>query len=103
MEHIVQFAVGIDDAAIKRHVEERAAKQIIGEIKQAIANKLFESRYYATKANPEKDPLSDFSEGVILDFLEDKKDAIIQKAGELLADRLLRTKAAKSLIQNREG
>lgn len=103
MEHIVQFAVGIDDAAIKRHVEESAAKQIIGEIKQEIADKLFESRYCARNANPEKDPLSNFSEGIILDFLEDKKDAIIQKAGELLADRLLRTKSAKSLIQNREG
>ena len=103
MEHIVQFAVGIDDAAIKKHVEERAAAQIIGEIKQEIANKLFESRYCTRNANPEKDPLSVFSERVILNFLEDKKDAIIQKAGELLAARLLRTKAAKSLIQNRDG
>lgn len=98
MEHIVQFAVGIDDNAIAQRVEESAEKQIIKDIKQDVMNKIFQS-YYRNSDATRKDPLSDFSKGLVESFLNEHKDEILDKAAMHLADKLSRTKAAKEKIQ----
>ena len=61
MEHIVQFAVGIDDEAIKRNIEEHAVEHIKKELKRDIANKIFKSRNYCRdEADQTSDALSEF-------------------------------------------
>ena len=100
MEHIVQFAVGIDDEAITNRVSEHAEKEIIKDLKQQVTNKLFESYYYRQNANPQNDPLSDFSKSIVQNFLKDNKEIIIERTAKELADKLVRTKAGKAILEN---
>lgn len=100
MEHIVQFAIGIDDNAIVERVTANAEKEIIKELQQQVANKLFQRNYYNRNADPERDPLSEFSLNMIDDFFDKHKDTIIEKAAERLADRLSRTKKAKEILND---
>lgn len=103
MEHIVQFAIGIDDDAIVKKVSENAEKEIIKELKQDVANKIFEAYYWNKNADPKTDRLSNFSEHIVLSFLEENKEDIITKAAALLADRLARTKKGKEILNNLEA
>lgn len=45
MEHIVQFAIGIDDEAIKKNLEKSAVKQITKNIQADVETAMFNSRY----------------------------------------------------------
>jgi hypothetical protein len=96
MEHIVQFAIGIDDEGIKERITENAEKQIIKDIEQQVRNKLFEPFYY--RDADEKSPLSDYSKRLIESFLEKHKEEIIEKAAVHLAEKLARSKAGKALL-----
>lgn len=101
MEHIVQFAIGIDDDGIKKRITENAEKQIIQNIEQSVRNQLFESHYYRRDAD-ENSPLSEYSKRLIGNFLEKHKDEILEKAAVHLAEKLVRTKAAKSLLEEQK-
>ena len=98
MEHIVQFAVGIDDERIKDIVEKEASKVIISDIERDVRNKIFSSRYYKRDATPE-DELSCFADGIIRGVFEDSKDAIIEKAAKILAASFAKTKVAKETVK----
>lgn len=102
MEHIVQFAIGIDDEGITKRVAETAEKTILKELKQEVANKIFESAYYRDKADPERDPLSYFSKSIVENMLEENKEYILDKASKLLAEKLVRSKAGKELLKKFE-
>ena len=97
MEHIVQFAIGIDDDRITQRIEDNAEKQIVETLTQEIRNKIFRSSYFNSKATA-KDPLSDFTTELIEQFLETHKDEILNKAPVHLAEKLSRTKAGKALL-----
>ena len=97
MEHIIQFAVGIDDNAIRDSVTKNAEKQIIQSIERQVRNRLFESNYYGRDAD-EKSRLNGYSEKIIENFFEKHKAEIIEKAAVHLADKLARTKAGKALL-----
>lgn len=102
MEHIVQFAVGIDDNAIRQRVMENAEKQIIQNIEQQVRNSLFESGYYRSNAD-KNSPLNEFSKKLIENFLENNKEEILEKTSKHLAEKLARTKAAKALVNEMMG
>ena len=103
MEHIVQFAIGIDDNAIVKNVTENAEREIINDLKQQVVNRIFNSRnYYNKNADPKYDPLTDFAKGIITSVIEDNKDVIIEKAAEHLAERLSKTKKGKEILNNLE-
>ena len=96
MEHIVQFAIGIDDDGIRKRIEERAEKQIVENIEQQVRDQLFES-YYRGHAD-KNSPLSDYSKRLIENFLEKHKDEMLEKAAAYLAEKLARSKAGKALL-----
>lgn len=100
MEHVVQFAVGIDDQRIVNLVEENASKQIIGELKQQVANRIFRSSYYGQNVDPYHDKLSDTSERIVSGFLNENKDIIVQRASEILADKMFRSKTMRDKIKD---
>lgn len=103
MEHIVQFAIGIDDDAIVKKVSEHAEKEIIKNLEQQVANKIFQAYYYSQNADPKHDKLSSFSERIVLNFLEENKEALLSKAAAILADRLARSKKGKEILNNLEA
>ena len=92
MEHIVQFAIGIDDEAIRTSIMSRAEKEIINAITRNIEDRIFEIRYGRNIGLNEK------SEKIVEEWLNDHKSEIIEKAAEHLADKLSRTKAAKEML-----
>ena len=102
MEHIVQFAIGIDDNAIVKKVTENAEREIINDLRQKVANHIFQKSYYAKNADPDRDPLCDFAKRIIVSAIEDNKDAIIEKAAEHLAKNLAKSKKGKEILDNLE-
>lgn len=100
MDHIIQFAIGIDDDRIVKLVEDNASKQIIGDLKQQVANRIFSAYYYGQNANPSTDKLSDLSVQIVSDFLKDNKDVIVERASELLADKMLKSKTMRDKIKD---
>lgn len=108
-EHVVSFAVGIDDEAIIRNVEENAHKQIIQDIKLEVLNKIMSARYY-NQSPVTKDRysgnitvdrnavLSDFSEHLVKEAFMECKDDIIERAATILADSYKRSKAWKEKV-----
>jgi len=98
MEHIVQFAVSIDDDAIEKKVEARATDDIIKHLQQKVANKIFQAYYYKQNADPDRDPLSDYTKDLIEGFLNENRDAIIEKTTNKLADKLMKTKKVKDIL-----
>ena len=100
MDHIIQFAIGIDDDRIVKLVEDNASKQIIGDLKQQVANRIFSAYYCWQNANPSTDKLSDLSVQIVSDFLKDNKDVIVERASELLADKMLKSKTMRDKIKD---
>lgn len=99
MEHIIQFAVGVDDEAIRNRVVAAAEEQIIKDIEQQVRDKLFSANYYGRHAD-EKSPLSDYSKNLINEFLEKHSEEIVDKTAVYLADKLSRTKKAKEILNS---
>lgn len=95
MEHIVQFAISMDDAAIKNAVEKNAEKEIIAGIRKDIEAALFKTSYYGSV---DKNELSYWAQNLVENMLAENKDAIIERAGELLSARLVKTKAVKEML-----
>lgn len=96
MEHIVQFAIGIDDEAIKKRIAESAEKQIVESIKEDVENIMFNYEYYIGKIN-KSDPKS-WVEDLVKEVIEANKDQIIKGATEELARNMAKTKAVKEAI-----
>lgn len=97
MEHIVQFAIGIDDNAIVKRIEENAEKTITDELKKSVMSIIFETNRYTGKLS---NMASDWTERRVENFLEDHKAEIIECAGKYLAEKLARTKAAKEIVED---
>lgn len=94
MEHIVQFAIGIDDDAIVKRVEDRAEKMIIDELRKKVESAFFAKNYYGNATN---EPGA-WSERLFMDFLDKHKTEILECAGKYLAEKLAKTKAGKELL-----
>ena len=94
MEHIVQFAIGIDDEAITKRIQENAEKIITQKIQQDVEKCIFDTDYYGNK----KDRLNYKAETIFKDWLESHSDEIIKCAVEVLASNMMKTKAVKTAI-----
>lgn len=107
-EHILNFAISIDDDAIIKNVQQKADKQIINDIKEDLIRKIFSSRYAYCSSHDvvEKDKngnlhvsrdadLSDAAERIIKEAIGEYKEDIIERAAKILAEQFKRTKAWK--------
>jgi Ni,Fe-hydrogenase III component G len=97
MEHILQFAIDIDDETIKRLVMEKAEKQIIAELTKDFRSMIFQRSHYNSDALS-KDVKHEVIQSVMNAVIEECKDDIIKQAVDQLTDRLSRTKRAKELL-----
>lgn len=88
MEHIVQFAIGIDDKAIQNRIEEYAYKDVLDKIVKETMDTVFAH----TNAYSRDTMWKNLMEDALQRFLEERKDEIIDKAANTLADRFQRTK-----------
>lgn len=83
MEHILQFAISIDDEAI----EEKAYNKAVGIFLDDFKKKIYTEGYYSS--------LTDTAEEAIKKAVDCYKDEIIDKAARMLADSIKRSKAWK--------
>lgn len=88
MEHIVQFAIGIDDKAIQNRIEEYAYRDVLDKL----AKNAVDSVFARTNAYSRENMWKTLMEDALHSFLEERKDEIIDKAAHMLADRFQRTK-----------
>lgn len=96
MEHIVQFAIGIDDDAIKQRILDTAEKQIMESITKDVKERIFDRDPWSGKLYDNR--LSDYVKNTINKMLETCKEDIIKAAADNLADRLMRTKKCKEAV-----
>ena len=88
MEHIVQFAIGIDDKAIQNRIEEYAYHDVLDKL----AKETMDAVFAHTNAYSRENMWKTLMEDALRSFLEERKDEIIDKAAHMLADRFQRTK-----------
>ena len=98
MEHIVQFAIGIDDEAIKKNISEHAEKTITEQLLNDVEKIVFDTDSWGRTVN--KNRVSSFTERQFEKFLEDNRGDILEIAGKYLADKLVRTKRGKEILEN---
>lgn len=99
-EHIIQLAISIDDGKIIAGVEEAARKQIINNLQNKLMLAVFNPKYYGREEVEVSDPREWVRSRFDL-FLENHKDEIIGAAAKLLADKLVRSKAGKALLDQK--
>ena len=88
MEHIVQFAIGIDDKAIQNRIEEYAYKDVLDKLTKNAVDSVFVHTNAYSRENMWKTLMAD----ALQRFLEERNDEIIDKAANMLANRFQRTK-----------
>ena len=93
MEHIVQFAIGIDDEAIRKRIEQTAEKQIVDSIKEDINDMIF----HKNRWNDEK-CLQSWVRTTVVEAVMEHKDDIIREAASQLCEYMKRTKAVKEAV-----
>lgn len=93
MEHIVQFAISIDDKTIQKKLEERGYDDIIDRFKEEFYQH-FPKAYYGRKIDWD----SMIKDGMI-EFLKDYKEEIIDAAAEKLCESFKRTKVFKEKMK----
>ena len=95
MDHIVQFAIGIDDDAIRKRIEQNAEKQIIDRIHKSLQDEIF---HYNTWDKTKPSGLSEAAREMIERIIESYKDEIIRMAAKELVESMRRTKAFKEAV-----
>ena len=96
MEHIVQFAIGIDDEAIKNRITDTAEKQITKNIQTDVEHIIFNSGWKTNGVD--KNSPKEWVMDLVKDVIEANKDQIIEAAVVELAKNMAKTKAVKEAI-----
>lgn len=100
MEHIVQFAIGIDDEAIKKKIEESAEKQIIDKFYKDFVDSVAIDWHGDFKNNTRlSNGFRSMARQAVETVIDEYKNTIIEETAKILADRLLKTKAAKEMLK----
>ena len=94
-EHIVQFAVGIDDEHIQKIMEESAAKQIMDDIKEFSHGK----QYYSNRLNDEPKNLQEIFQEEIAKYVKEHVDEIMDKVIVEVSKNMMKTKKVKEAIE----
>lgn len=93
MEHIVHFGISIDDEAIAERIMVNAEKIIVQKIQQKVERAIFAPTFGKTHLNIE-------AEDILMKWLDDNKEKILELASEALANKMARTKAVRTAIEN---
>lgn len=101
MEHIVQFAISMDDDRIKKSIEANAETVIMADLRKSVVKTFFDAEFDNYRNEPRYiRGLSTLMDGYVTKFIEQNKDKIIEKAAEKLAEKMSRTKAVKEATLN---
>ena len=101
-QHIVSISFDFNEDKIRGMIEENAKEMVIGKLTTDIERAIVNSySYYDRNKTPDasdvRSELRSMVYNEIDEFLEKNKEAIIESAASRLAERLVKTKAAKTL------
>ena len=99
MEHVIQLSFSVDDERIQKEMEAAAVRDVIKRFDEAVLRAARKQRGWGRGYDSFEDAAIDFFQRSIDDFVKDHADAIIEAAGKSLADRLVRTKKARALLE----
>lgn len=89
MEHILQFGINIDDDKIKTSIEESARREIVEQTIKEVKKSLFNTW-----------GLSYEVESIVRDVLKEHHDEIIEKAADIVAQSIKRSKKYRDALAN---
>lgn len=96
MEHIVQFAIGIDDEAIRQRIKETGYEQVIRNLVDRAETSIADRQWNRDgKVNWER-----LVESAVKRFVEENKEAIINLAAEKMCEKYSRTKVYKEKMES---
>lgn len=95
MEHIVQFAIGVDDDAIKKICEDKAAEQIIKDVTDFSHGK----GYYG-RLNDTPEQLKSLFVEAIDKYVKEHAEEITKEAIKEVAKNMMKTKVVKESLAN---
>lgn len=108
MEHIINFAISVEDENIKRRVQDSAYKDIISDIKKDILRDLpATSEYWNSSWDNRKKTWDDINwtkvvENSVNKIIDQYKEEIVDATAKKLSDRIYRTKALKETAKKVE-
>lgn len=88
MEHILQIAVGVDDEAIQKKIEDAAVREIQKQVDE----------YGKYRYGYDSSKLTELFKEEIKKIIEVNKDVIIERAIDTLAKNIMKTKKVKSAV-----
>ena len=91
-EHILQFAIGIDEDYIIQLVEKKAVETATMGVMDAVKAKTQVTNRW------EQSYLESMIDEQVNKVIDDNRETIINRAADRLAERLSRTKAAKAML-----
>ena len=91
MEHIFQIAINVDDQRIQESVYKSAETEIVRQCAQEFKKVVFNCDRWGQAG------VSEWTKDQFAAFMERNRDEIIEKAAEVLADRLSRSKAVREV------
>lgn len=91
MDHILQFAIGIDDDAIKKRIEESAVEKVSNELSRSVKERLFSDSVWASG-------FTETGEDIVKSILYEYKDEIIEQAVKLVVESIKRTKKFRESV-----
>ena len=92
MEHIVQFAIGIDDEAIKKRIEESATEQVTKKLKEQVTDAILRKSWSGDMS------LSTTGQDIVKEVMEQYKDEIIAGAIKSVADSIKNSKKYRTVL-----
>lgn len=93
-EHVFQIGISVDEDEIMYGINE----QVKNTLAKKIEDKYFERGVYGYGAVP-TDYLKSLVDKKLVQVLDDNKEEIIKAAGEILAEKLFKTKLAKETLK----
>lgn len=105
MEHLVTIAFDFDDKTVTDKIHGTVEKTVIDKIKTEVEEKIFERDRWSSRrtVDPDRDPLSAWTESIVREIFLEYKEEVISKAAEIVADSFKRTKAWKEAAAAKIG
>ena len=96
----VPVTIGVDEERIAKEIENDVKYQVIEKIFEEIKKTIYATNYYGKIDEKDITPLRKMVEAKVAEVISDKQDLIIEKASELLAEKMYKSKACKEAIKN---
>lgn len=99
---IINIPINIDESAFEGKIAQDVENKIIDEMVKRVEKTLQDAGPYYGGRNSAQDGMREIVYRRVNDVIDEYKDIIIEAAADKLAERLVRTKAAKALKEGHE-